>query len=121
LQKNTDGYYDIILNEQGNFVTINEALEIAQDITTRILFIKNSWFLNLDLGVDYYGVVFANSSTRNAVDQEFIDIILGTDGVQSLIEYRSNIKADRSFQVVFNAQTISGQTGTTAVNLGSIF
>lgn len=120
LTENSEGFLDISLDEQGNFITINGTAEIAQDITTRIYSIKNSWFLDLDLGVDYFGVVFADDSTRNAVDQEFINIILETTGVQSLISYNSNIESDRSFLVTFNAQTVAGTTGETTVDLGNI-
>ena len=121
LTENTEGFLDISLDEQGNINLIRGAAEIAQEITTRLYFIKNSWFLDLDLGVDYFGVVFKEESSRSAVDQEFIDTILGTDGVQNMIDYVSSIDSNRKFTVVFNAQTVAGTTGDTTVELGNLF
>lgn len=121
LTQNTEGFLDISFDEQGNIDLIRGAAEIAQEIVTRIYFIKNSWFLDLELGVDYFGVVFASTSTRSAVDQEFINTILDTDGVQSLNNYQSSIDSSRNFIVVFNAQTVEGTTGDTTVELGNLF
>lgn len=121
LTQNTEGFLDVGLNDSGSFTLVDGAAEVAQDITTSLYFIKNSWFLDLELGVDYYGVVFANGSTRNAVDQEFIDTILNTDGVLSLVDYKSNIESNREFSVVFEAETTEGTTDEILINSGILF
>ena len=66
-------------------------------------------------------MVFNTSSSRNAVDQEFINTILDTDNVVSLVEYESNIQPTRDFTVVFNALSAVGETDAITVDLGVLF
>lgn len=113
------GSYDISFDISGNLNLVSGIDEIIQDITTNILMVKGEWFIDIDAGIDYFGVVFQRSSTRTAVDAEFVKAIENTTGVVRIISYSSVVdRSNRGLTITFNASTTSGDTGELEVAAG---
>ena len=119
--KTEGGPYDISFDISGNLNMVKGIDEIIQDITTNILLIKGEWFISIDAGIDYFGVVFSKRSSIVSVDSEFIKAIENTTGVVNVISYSSTIdKARRDLTITFNASTTAGETGKLEVPAGLI-
>jgi len=113
-----DNYYDISFNSKGQFSIIEGVEQIAQQIKTNLYLIYGEWFLNVDEGVDYFGVVFEEGSTRNQIDDQIINAILSTNGVLYLNSYTSNYdRTSGTLGITFNAQTTQGETGNVTTNV----
>lgn len=57
---------------------------IASDLKSNWLFFKGEWFLNINKGIDYWGVIFAKGSTIEACEEEYRREALATPGVSAI-------------------------------------
>lgn len=82
---------------------------ILQDILQRMRLFLGEWFLDNSVGVPYFQQIFVKNPDMSKVEAIFIEIILSTNGVDSLIDYTftSNNQL-RQFEVSFSAQTTKG-------------
>lgn len=90
---------DIKISDDGYLYFTDKDLELAtgsdaaaQDIRSRIRFIKGEYFLDTEAGVDYMGVVFQKNSDYNIVNNEFKDAILESPHVEAIIDYSLTIE-----------------------------
>lgn len=82
---------------------------ILQDIIQRMRLFYKEWFLDNTKGVPWFQQIFVKNPDLSKIDAIFIELILSTRGVDSLISYSFTPNmAMRSFEIVFSAQTILG-------------
>lgn len=75
---------DIVLDSTGDLTFISGVEAIASDLKSRWLAFKGEWFLDLDLGIDYWGVVFVKAPDLGAIEAEYRREALATPGVAAV-------------------------------------
>jgi len=103
-----DGDIDIANN---NFVVTSGVTEIRQRLLQNIRTFLGEWFLDTTLGVPYYEIVFEKGAPANLVEDTFKDVILSTEGIIELIEFKP-LDLDtttRSLTVDFHAASLEGE------------
>lgn len=76
---------------------LNSPSGVGQCVVTRLKLIKGEWFLDVTAGTDYGKIVGRNSQAT--YDAEIKRVILGTQGVTSIVSYSSSLSADRKLTV----------------------
>ena len=118
---------DIKVNDSGALVIENNDLAIVenveairQDITTRLRTFKGEAFLQKDIGVDYYYVVFNKRVDQATVDFHIKNVIKETQGVISVSGYMSRLnKSTRTLDVsISEITTVAGNFAFT-LDLGA--
>lgn len=103
---------DYNLGATGQFL-IDVPAAVGQAIMTRLRLMTGEWFLDSDEGTAYQTKILGYG-TQGTRDIEIKRRILDTPGVQELLEYRSEVQADRSFQISARVSTIYGELQLTA-------
>lgn len=85
---------------------------VAQAIGTRLRLMVGEWFLDLDAGTNYSGDVFGYH-TQDVRDIEIQQRVLGTPGVNQILEYESSVNDRRKFKVAMRLDTIYGEASLT--------
>lgn len=98
---------DYQLGATGQFL-LNSPQAVAQAIKTRLMLMTGEWFLDSEEGTAYQTKILGYG-TQGTRDIEVKQRILDTPGVLELLEYASEVQADRSFRVVARISTIYGQ------------
>lgn len=106
-----DANGDYLFGGEGQFF-VNDPEGVAQAIRTRLLLMTNEWFLDANEGTPYDEDIrgYGTAATR---DPAIIDRILGTPGVQSLLQYSSSLDKNRLFQVSARVATLFGEVQVT--------
>jgi hypothetical protein len=88
LTKTEYGYYDLKLTN-GNFEMAEDGVEAAQHSMIRLLQYKGESVTDNpnDDGTDWYGIIFDMSKTRSEKELEIKRRILGTVGIEELVEF----------------------------------
>ena len=82
---------------------------ILQDILQRMRLFLGEWFLDNTKGVPYFQQIFVKNPDMSKIEAIFIELILSTSGVDSLIDYSfSSNSSTRRFEISFSAQTTKG-------------
>ncbi|MHB8736320.1 MAG: hypothetical protein ACYC6M_13545 [Terriglobales bacterium] len=82
---------------------------IAQHLRMRLRLVRGEWFLDLDAGTDYPGVIWKKGATDAQVAAELKRVILGTDGVAALRAFAlTRDNTSRTATVTFDAQLDTG-------------
>ncbi len=109
-------YQDLLLVGGDLVLTGDSTAAIRQDILTALRTFLGEWFMDLAIGVDFYGTILVKSPNQGKIDAILIAQILAVPGVLSLNAYRFLVNfTARKLTVTFTAQTTSGQvdyTGT---------
>jgi len=79
-------------NGRSNYLVGKDA--VSQRLTTRIRLVTNDWFLNLDIGIDYF------SAQPFTIIQQIRETILTTDGVVELVSLDSSYDGEERKLVV---------------------
>lgn len=99
---------------KSNYLSKSDA--IAQSVKTKLLSLKNDWFLNLKDGIGWFDYLEKNSNTqalemecksrilsvKGVVEITFFDIQLNSETRQLLIQVEYNDKYNQSKGVNFN-------------------
>lgn len=85
---------------------INTPETVAQAVLTRLRLTAGEWFIDDRVGFDL-NLVLGNN-TQNSRDLEVQRVILGTQGVTSLVSYTSEVSPDRRFTVTAVVDTLYG-------------
>jgi hypothetical protein len=97
---------DLVLTSD---VDPNGTNSILQDILQRLRLFLGEWFLDNTQGVPYFQQVFVKNPQMSKIEAIFIEVILSTSGVDSLIEYSfKTVPTTRRFEISFSAQTTKG-------------
>lgn len=91
----------------GNDLALTETLDekVAQRLVVRLRTYVNTWFLDLDYGVDWFGKVFGKGRSRLAVDTLLKTEILKELYVNNLISYQSTL-VGRQYSATFSVKLI---------------
>lgn len=92
----------------GNGLVLTESLDekVAQRLVVRLRTYVNTWFLDLDFGVDWFGRVFGKGRSRLAVDSLLRTEILKEIYVDRIISYQSTL-IGRQYSATFSVKLIS--------------
>ena len=97
---------DYIFGKNTTFL-IDSPQAVAQAIQTRLSLFVGDWFLDNRIGLDKSLIL--GYETQGTRDSQIKDQILGTQGVNSIINYASNVDPLRNFVVSALVDTIYGQ------------
>ena len=87
---------------------VNSPACVAQAILTRLNLLAGQWFLDITEGLDTTKILGVR--TQSTRDIEVKQRILGTPGVQEILQYSSVVDSQRGFTVNAVVDTIYGQT-----------
>jgi hypothetical protein len=108
-------YKDITI-VNGDLPTVSGTAAILQNILQTLSVFLGEWFLNTNLGIDYFGSVLTKNPSQKIINAIFINQILSVPGVTNLTAYSFAVNAaTRSIAIAFTAQTTQGivnYTGT---------
>jgi hypothetical protein len=84
------------------FVTETEAT--IQAVATRLRLFLGEWFLNKEIGIDYFGKILKKNINLREVELELKTTINQTDGVKELLKFEMTYNAEtRELGVQFTA------------------
>jgi hypothetical protein len=93
-----------------NFL-INSPEAVAQSVLTRLKLAQGEWFLDVNEGTPYATQILGKT-TQSQRDAAIRSRILGTLGVNSILQY-SSVVVDRIYNVTATIDTIFGPTTVT--------
>lgn len=107
-----NGDYTIGLRS-GNFL-VDSPEAVGQAVTTRLRLIQGEWFLDTTTGTPYSSKILGTGKT-DTYAQAIKQVILGTQGVKSLISFNGVIDHNtRTVLISATIDTIYGQTSITS-------
>ena len=110
---------DYTFGQSGANFLVNDAASVAQSIRTRLLLLEGEWFLDVTSGTPYATDILGKG-TQALYDAALRARILGTQGVNSIISYSSELKK-RTLTVTSTVDTIYGPiTVITPLTVGTI-
>lgn len=109
---------DIVLDDTGDLVFVSGLDAIASDLKSRWLTFKEEWFLDLDMGVDYWGIVFKKNPDQGAIEQEFRREALETPGID-LMKLQLQRATNRRLDVTAVATTDTGEIFKVALGVAA--
>jgi hypothetical protein len=93
-----DGNHDWTFgNSRNDYATKSEA--IAQSVKTRLLSLRNDWFLNTDHGIRWFDYLRKNPNLM-AMESELKSAVLNTEGVTEITYFDIKIGADNRQSLV---------------------
>lgn len=102
-------FHDIYLLPTGDLATVDGRAAILQNILQTLGIFRGEWFLDVTLGIDYFGQILIKNAKPSTINTIFISEILSVPGVISLNTYSfapDYIK--RQLVVKFSATTTQG-------------
>lgn len=108
LDPSSPTYGDLLIVD-GDLVINSGIGGIQQDILTRLRTYLGEWFLDNTIGMPYFQQILLKNPDQSKIDAAFINMIMGTPGVISLVSY--SFATDfvlRTLTVSFVAQTTQG-------------
>ena len=92
----------------GSGFTVTDTLQekVAQRLFVRFNTHINTWMLNLDYGVDWFGSVFGKGRSKSAVDALLTQMILAEPYVTSLSSFSSKL-VGRTYSLTFSVRVVS--------------
>jgi hypothetical protein len=109
--------HDLELDSSGNIqLTQTAAQSLGQRIKIKLLFFKNTYFLDLDFGIPYYEQVFIKGTSKKLLDALFKQAIFRTPEVGSILTYKSEFdRVNRKYSPTFTVISKDGQQTTVKV------
>lgn len=114
LNKASASYRDLLL-KSGDLILTSDidpggSNPILQDILQRMSFFLGEWFMDNSQGLPWFQQILVKNPSQSKVDAIFSNCIMGTPGVQQLLDYQFSIQsATRVLTVSFVAKTTSGK------------
>jgi len=75
-------------------LTDSRGASLAQRLVIRLNTFLESWFLNQNLGIDYFNKVFEKTITKASIDATFQTSIYSDERVETIIHFSSHVKAN---------------------------
>lgn len=98
-------YNDIGLDASGNLRMVHDAEAVGQHARQRISFFKGEWFLDPEIGVDWFGQVMGHRPDRISIGEALVKrVILSTPGVTGMIEISTRYDAASRGMIVDKAE-----------------
>jgi len=105
--------WDIGIGEDGNFVFIQDANELAQHLRNKLLFVWKEWRYNQEVGVPYYEYILVGNPNIGLIESIFKKEILDTNEVEKLLEFELILNPNHILNVYFVAISIFGRVEVT--------
>ena len=103
---NADGDLDLVAN---NLTLISGKDEIAQILKMNLQAVTGEWFLDTSLGLPWFDQILEKQNSAANIDAIFTDAIRRSEGVISVLTFRSSIdRALRTLRVEFSVATSAG-------------
>lgn len=84
---------------------------VAQTVKTRLLLIRQEWFLNLDAGLPWFAEMLGKRSNITTIKSYVATQILGTEGVVEITRLDVIIdKQNRAFEMYYEYRDEYGET-----------
>ena len=96
----------IVLLENSETVPNVEA--VVQELRQKLHFFKSEWFLDMREGIPYFKEVFKKNPDKDIMRGIFRDVILGTNGVETVETLDIVIGSDRRAQLNFEGGMADG-------------
>ena len=107
---------DILIKDGLLQITPTFAEALKQRLSIKFKLFKGEYVYDLDAGIDYYSQVLKKGVSKEFLDNYFIDRILETDGVVSLVSYSSIFNAGgRVYEVDFTVTAEDGSVVSTSL------
>ena len=108
---------DIALDTDGDLLIENNSLVLARDddaivqqLIIRFKFVLGEWFLDIRLGVPYFGEILIKNPDLSRVRGIFRQIIETTPGIKSLESFSLDVEGvTRKATVIFRALKTDGE------------
>lgn len=112
-----DSSNDFIL-DNGRFVKVEDGAQVASKLRTNLLTYLGEWFLDEDDGVPYFQRFFVKPVDLGDVESILKQVILQTDGVESLVSFETSFDGtSRGFGVEARVQSIYDSIEEIKVNV----
>jgi len=113
-----DGTHDLFVTNQDLTLTTVET-EVIQDLSIRLQFILNEWFLDNSIGVPYPQIIFEKNTNISTVYTIFRNEIKNTDNVKSLESLILTPEANnKKLLITFKVIQDNGSSIEQTINLG---
>ncbi len=109
-----DGDGDMTFGQGGADYFVDEPSAVGQRIMTRLGLIMGEWFLDTTAGTAWGKIVGRNNAAT--YDAEIKRVILGTQGVASIVSYASDLTAARKLTITATVATTYGTTETVTIS-----
>lgn len=94
----------------GELVFVNGAEEIRQFLIQKLRTVFQEWFLDARLGLPYFEQIFQKRPDPVVVESIFINEIVSTPGLVSLVEFDLNLnEVTRTLELDMRATTVDGE------------
>jgi hypothetical protein len=104
---------DDLAIENQSFQLIAGTEQIAQKVKIRLRTFQGEWFLDQQLGVDYYGQIYVKNPNINDVVNQFVIAINDTPGIEEILTFDLELNPEtRELDVVFQARAETDETIT---------
>lgn len=112
-----DADQDVVLDEEGlHWVSGIDAVVQAARIRIRLFFAE--WFLNLDVGIDYYADILFENYDETRARAAFATAILDTPGIVEILSLTLRRDSQtRILTVTWSARTLFGDTMPDSLDL----
>lgn len=107
-----DVNHDQYLDENGNIARLYDSDAVLQTVKTRLLLIRQEWFLNLDAGLPWFSEMLGKYGSIEKCKSYIGSQILNTDGVVELLRLEMGVNSDRSSIVYFEYTDEYGTTSS---------
>ena len=99
-----------LVRENGDFVWLYDGDAIVQLIRQRLQVFKGEWFMNVLLGVDYFGVIFPSTSSDFTRYIEIKRVVESVPGVTKLISLTIELEnaTTRSYRFIMDIEADYG-------------
>lgn len=107
-------YGDILFGATGDLVLTSDANPngtdpVVQLILQTLFIFLGEWFMDLTIGIDYFGQILIVNPDQNAIDAIFINQILSVQGVDTLLAYSFTPNfLTRQLQIAFKVMKTNG-------------
>lgn len=88
-------------------LTESRATSLAQRLSNRLQTFLNSWFLNVNLGIDYFNQVFEKTVTKATIDAIFQTEIYKDPRVEKVEDFKSSLE-NHLYKMEFKAKAKEG-------------
>lgn len=100
-----DSSHDLAI-ENFDLVLISGVDQVIQKIDIRLRFFLGEWFLDTTAGLPYYTNVLKKDFDIGLLESSFKAQILGTEGVDSLLEFDLSLQDTRTLIVTFKVSIL---------------
>lgn len=98
-----------LIIDKGRFVIVEDGAAVAVKVRSRLLTYLGEWYLDENAGVPYFQQIFKKPVDLDNVESILKQVILQTDGVESLTEFSSSYDGtSRGFTVDAKVKTVYG-------------